>query len=352
MKLTAAKVEKLNLEEIEFMKKFNFTTEHIHSVVSLTKSWHEYNFLEGVSPFVRLNLAVLLDTLKNIKDKNSTDENQKSNFLGKIFERLAIPVARRVFDSNFLGYELVSVQAISTPVSLFYCVDVNGKMISKEMVARSRQVAVNIDLPECENVDHYKLKYKDNFYAMNLDAEMAFCSDLQIYFKNLFESEIVRDLKYVCRTTECEYQDKDQLFSLIEGLSAYVAINCKKDANWIVATPDVIKLISDKVEFIEKDKNENQYFNFVGIYDGKYKLFEDRFSESGEVLMGFKDHENPYHSGYFYCPFVIYNCPLNWEKGSIMSRYGKVLIENGFYGCVKIKNIPVDTPVVTAKEEE
>ena len=121
-------------------------------------------------------------------------------------------------------------------------------------------------------------------------------------------------------------------------------------ANWIVTSPQIASKLEALSEF-EAIATSDQIYNVgiqqSGVLAGKFKLISDPLFPNDLMLLGYKG-PSFMDSGYFYCPYVplqltptlLDTRTFNPTKG-IMTRYGKLLVENGerMYGIIKVANL-------------
>lgn len=121
-------------------------------------------------------------------------------------------------------------------------------------------------------------------------------------------------------------------------------------ANWIVTSPQIASKFEALSEF-EAIATSDQIYNVgiqqSGVLAGKFKLISDPLFPNDLILLGYKG-PSFMDSGYFYCPYVplqltptlLDTRTFNPTKG-IMTRYGKLLVENGerMYGIIKVANL-------------
>jgi len=161
-------------------------------------------------------------------------------------------------------------------------------------------------------------------------------------------------------------RNKALFYQCVEMSNDIYRQSLRGKGNWIVTSPQVASKLEALSEF-EAVATSDQVYN-VGIQQsgtlaGKFKLISDPLFPSDLILMGYKG-PSFMDSGYFYCPYVplqltptlLDTRTFNPTKG-IMTRYGKLMVENGerMYGIIKVSNltavgttIPTGFPIQTS----
>lgn len=141
------------------------------------------------------------------------------------------------------------------------------------------------------------------------------------------------------------------LMTAINQVSAQIhKATLRGGANFIVCSAE-ISAIFDDLEYFhvsnaapEQDKY-NMGIERVGSLQGRYQVYRDPYFPADTILIGHKG-TSLLDTGYIYAPYVplqltptMYN-PFTFApvKG-IMTRYAKKMVNNRFYGVVKVQNI-------------
>jgi hypothetical protein len=204
----------------------------------------------------------------------------------------------------------------------------------------------------------------------NIDAEAELTALLSEQVAAEIDREILRDLRrgaawrlnwdykgmtsrYV-NVSEGFYTQKDwnqTLMTAINQVSAQIhKATLRGGANWVVCSAE-ISAIFDDLEYFhvsnaapEQDKY-NMGIERVGTLQGRYQVYRDPYFPADMILIGHKG-TSILDTGYIYAPYVpmqltptMYN-PFTFApvKG-IMTRYAKKLVNNRYYGTIRIKNV-------------
>lgn len=341
-------------KDAENLRRLNFSETYIKSVASNTKKWASFGLLQGIAdPFIGRNLASLYENqlLHNEKwpgNQNLLPEGVESSIpiseWVQFWKRASIPVLRRCFDNDFIGYDLVSVQMMKSPEENIYLLDFNGRLYSVLIQSNSRILRSKWNVPE------------KGQYLNLLDAEAASIESFAKELLNEFSREIISDLAQSAgKSVKYEYVDESHLISLLEGLSAYIGAKCYvKDATWVVTSPQIISLLAEYIDIHDSVKIDQRHgVNFIGMLHNKWKIYEDSTAYQGDILMGLKDVRSHYFSGYIFSPYLPATPTPFWKKeevvsansGYVIARYGKRLTNPSFYGTIRMENLPQVTHI-------
>jgi hypothetical protein len=206
----------------------------------------------------------------------------------------------------------------------------------------------------------------------NIDAEAELTALLSEQVAAEIDREILRDLRrgaawrlswdYAGKTgrgidtsnSAAFYTQKEwnqTLITAINQVSAQIhKATLRGGANWIVCSAEVSAIFDDLEYFhVSNAAPEQDKFNMgierVGSLSGRYQVYRDPYFPADTILMGHKG-TSLLDTGYIYAPYVpmqltptMYN-PFTFApvKG-IMTRYAKKMVNNRFYGVIKVKNI-------------
>jgi hypothetical protein len=150
------------------------------------------------------------------------------------------------------------------------------------------------------------------------------------------------------------YTQKDwnqTLVTAINQLSAQIhKSTLRGGANFVVVSSEV-SAIFDDLEYFHvsnaspEQDNYNMGIERVGSLSGRYTIYRDPYAPANSVLIGHKG-QSLLDTGYIYAPYVplqltptMYN-PFNFVpvKG-IMTRYAKKMVNNRFYGHIKVDGL-------------
>jgi hypothetical protein len=213
---------------------------------------------------------------------------------------------------------------------------------------------------------------KDVSEFHNIDAEAELTALMSEQVAAEIDREILRDLRrgaawrlswdYAGRTgrgidttnSGAFYTQKEwnqTLVTAINQVSAQIhKATLRGGANWIVCSAEISAIFDDLEYFhVSNAAPEQDKFNMgierVGSLSGRYQVYRDPYFPSDTILMGHKG-TSLLDTGYIYAPYVpmqltptMYN-PFTFApiKG-IMTRYAKKMVNNRFYGVIKVKNI-------------
>jgi hypothetical protein len=202
----------------------------------------------------------------------------------------------------------------------------------------------------------------------NIDAEAELTSLLAQQVSVEIDREILRDLKTGApwqlswdfngwrrtATTSTNYTQKDwnqELITKINQISAQINKTCLMGgANFIVVSPE-ISAVFDNLEYFHATNaapGEDEYslgMEKVGNLSGRYQVYVDPYSRHWTLLVGHKG-KSMLDTGYIYAPYVplqltptLFN-PFNAAPVKfIMTRYAKKMVNNKFYGLVKVHGL-------------
>ena len=206
----------------------------------------------------------------------------------------------------------------------------------------------------------------------NIDAEAELTALLSEQVAAEIDREILRDLRRGAawrlawdykgvtgrgidtQNSAAFYTQKEwnqTLVTAINQVSAQIhKATLRGGANFIVCSAEVSAIFDDLEYFhVSNAAPEQDKYNMgierVGSLQGRYQVFRDPYFPADTILMGHKG-TSLLDTGYIYAPYVpmqltptMYN-PFTFApvKG-IMTRYAKKMVNNKFYGVIKVKNI-------------
>ena len=203
----------------------------------------------------------------------------------------------------------------------------------------------------------------------NIDAEAELTAMLSEQVAAEIDREILRDLRKAAAwqlrwdyngwrkasSAAAPYTQKDwnqTLITRINQISAQIhKSTLRGGANCIVVSSEISAVFDDLEYFHVSDANpEQDQYNMgierIGSLSGRYQVYRDPYSPAYSVIIGHKG-KSLLDTGYIYAPYVplqltptMYN-PFNFApvKG-IMTRYAKKVVNNRFYGHVRVDGIP------------
>ena len=203
----------------------------------------------------------------------------------------------------------------------------------------------------------------------NIDAEAELTAMLSEQVAAEIDREILRDVRKAAAwqlrwdyngwrkaaTSANPYTQKDWNQTLITRLNQVSAqihkSTLRGGANFIVVSSEISAIFDDLEYFHVSDANpEQDQYNMgierIGSLSGRYQVYRDPYAPAYSVIIGHKG-KSLLDTGYIYAPYVplqltptMYN-PFNFApvKG-IMTRYAKKIVNNRFYGHVRVDGVP------------
>lgn len=298
-------MDELIKEEVALLRNMNFAEEYIKGCYENCKKWGGTGLLRGITdPFIARQVSELLENQRLWNEQYDQDAQ---------WMRCSIPIIRRVFNQDLLGFHLISIQSARKPEDFVYFVNEDMRIRSVPSPVKTRFVALPWEGPKATKVGD-RIEYKGQKYLIGLDAEAEATLDYSAAYAHEINKEIVNDLLAICDNKDCVYQSPDQLFSLVEGMSAYIGTKTPNEATWIVAHPKVCELLRPSV-------------------GERWKLCEFDVPQE-KILLGYKSPKNHYLTGYIYSPYL----PFTMTEKGILIRYNKKLVNASFYGSITLSN--------------
>jgi hypothetical protein len=203
----------------------------------------------------------------------------------------------------------------------------------------------------------------------NIDAEAELTAMLSEQVAAEIDREILRDLRKAsawqlrwdyngwrkASSAASPYTQKDwnqTLITRVNQISAQIhKSTLRGGANFIVVSSEISAIFDDLEYFHVSDANpEQDQYNMgierVGSLSGRYQVYRDPYAPFFSMIIGHKG-KSLLDTGYIYAPYVpmqltptMYN-PFNFApvKG-IMTRYAKKVVNNRFYGHIKVDGVP------------
>ena len=202
----------------------------------------------------------------------------------------------------------------------------------------------------------------------NIDAEAELTAILSEQIAAEIDREILKDLRKAApwaarwdvngwrrmSAFSTNYTQKDwnqELITKINQISAQIhKATLRGGANFIVVSSEISALFDNLEYFHVSDASaESDQYNMgierVGSLSGRYQVYRDPYSPAWSIIIGHKG-KSLLDTGYIYAPYVpmqltptMYN-PFNFApiKG-IITRYAKKLVNNKFYGSVRVDGL-------------
>lgn len=207
----------------------------------------------------------------------------------------------------------------------------------------------------------------------NIDAEAELTAMLSEQVAAEIDREILRDLRKAApwqlrwdwngwrksSLAANAYTQKDwnqTLITKINQISAQIhKSTLRGGANFIVVSSEISAIFDDLEYFHVSDASpEQDQYNMgiekIGSLSGRYQVYRDPYAPAHSIIIGHKG-KSLLDTGYIYAPYVpmqltptMYN-PFNFApvKG-IMTRYAKKVVNNRFYGAVRVDGLQVFNP--------
>jgi hypothetical protein len=203
----------------------------------------------------------------------------------------------------------------------------------------------------------------------NIDAEAELTAMLSEQVAAEIDREILRDLRKAAAwqlrwdyngwrkasTAASPYTQKDwnqTLITRVNQTSAQIhKSTLRGGANFIVVSSELSAIFDDLEYFHVSDAQpEQDQYNMgierIGSLSGRYQVYRDPYAPAYSMIIGHKG-KSLLDTGYIYAPYVplqltptMYN-PFNFApvKG-IMTRYAKKVVNNRFYGAIRVDGVP------------
>ena len=202
----------------------------------------------------------------------------------------------------------------------------------------------------------------------NIDAESELTALLSEQIAAEIDREILRELRKAApwqarwdvngwrrmAAFSTNYTQKDwnqELMTKINQISAQIhKSTLRGGANWIVVSSEISALFDNLEYFHVSDASaeEDQYnmgIEKIGSLSARYQVYRDPYAPSWSMIIGHKG-KSLLDTGYIYAPYIPMQLtptipnPENFApvKG-IFTRYAKKLVNNRFYGAVKVDGL-------------
>jgi hypothetical protein len=348
----------------------------------LVKRWKPIGLLEGASGWEEIQLACLLENQRLLNELLLAGKKAPVN---TIFYRISIPLVRRVFDPVlFTPFQMISIQTMAGPNGLVYYTDSYNVFRNSPIQARNRYLRSTFPIFESkekpegdeikpwfadENTVYLTKTFSEIFdqdYTKNMDKEV----DLTAVLGRAIQQEIIREVIADLRTVifanpdnllTHQWRSAEHFVDYFRIASSQLGKLVGGEATWLLVSSVVGKELSRLPEDLFRpdvklgsNMREDQDVHRIGELARKWTVYVDPKFQDTEVLYGKRSRENPLDAGYFYCPY----CPFSIQQipsqdTRIMARYTKKLINDKYYGAIKILNfVPTEEPVVVPEVTE
>jgi hypothetical protein len=274
-----------------------------------------------------------------------------------------------VYGSSFNPARLDSVWCV--PVYEYYA-DLEANSSMGELTIRFSSVTVNATTRKMRA--HWTPELAQDLEAYHsIDAEAELTALLSEEVAAEIDREIIRDLiTQAMFETRWDYaglanssnffgtqKDWNQtLITRINEISAQIhKATLRGGANWIICSAEA-GAIFDDLEYFHVDSSaspETEKYNLgiekIGNLGNRYMVYKDPYMPSNIVLLGHKGNSF-LEAGYVYAPYiplqltsVITDSNDFTPRKGLMTRYAKKMINNRFYGVIRLDNINTYTSV-------
>ena len=275
-----------------------------------------------------------------------------------------------VADLTFPGVDGYAALSASTGVSFTYAYKVYADLEEDSEMA---EVTFGLDSVTV-SVESRKMRAQwtpelaqDVSAFHNLDAEAELTALLSEQMAAEIDREILRDLRRgAAWTARWDYnglrkqtntyfgtqKDYNQtLITKINQISAQIhKSTLRGSASWIVVSAEVSAVFDDLEYFHVSNAGPDQdKYNMgierIGVLQGRYQVYRDPYAPANTILIGHKG-SSILESGMIYAPYtpmvltpVMYN-PFDFKPiRGIMSRYGKKMVLNRYYGRIYVDGL-------------
>jgi hypothetical protein len=308
--------------------------------------------------------------------KGIVDYNDICDAVGVIYLELDL-THPAVTTSTYDGYTGI-VSGSSSSLSALVAGDLDiawGRYDSLELETEMGEVSFKLD-EVVVSVEERKLRAtwspelaQDVSAFHNIDAEAELTAMLSEQVAAEIDREILRDLRKAAAwqlrwdyngwrkasSAASPYTQKEwnqTLITRVNQISAQIhKSTLRGGANFVVVSSEISAIMDDLEYFHVSDANpEQDQYNMgierIGSLNGRYQVYRDPYAPFYSMIIGHKG-KSLLDTGYIYAPYVpmqltptMYN-PFNFApvKG-IMTRYAKKVVNNRFYGHVRVDGVP------------
>ena len=209
------------------------------------------------------------------------------------------------------------------------------------------------------------------FHSIDAEAEMTALLSEQIMGET--DREILRDLRRGAawsrsfdvngwkriNTFSTNYTQKDwnqELFTVINQISAQIQKSTLQGGANFVVISSPISAVFDNLEYFhatDASAESNTYalgIERIGSLNNRYTVYVDPLAPDNSMIVGHKG-KNMLDTGYVYAPYipmqlspVLTNVENFAPVRGIMTRYAKKMINNRYYGHIKVFGLTVFDP--------
>jgi len=290
--------------------------------------------------------AILLGRVKTLL-QDSASTNGAQTLLGDFENTIEIPQINFKILSSQVSAQTKKLKTVWTPemsqdLNAFMALDAEVELTN----ILSEQIATEID----------REILSDLLSVAYVKAAWSRMIGRYVYIDR---TGAIQDATYqgVFTGTQAFYGDQDQWHNTLGHVMNAVSnrimkLNLRQGANWAVVGPQVSSIIETMgKQFASSDNSTddaNSQYTFgiekIGTMN-RWTIFKDPYFPEDRMLLGYKG-KNALEGGYIWCPYIplivtptIFN-PDNFNpiKGCI-TRNGKTVIRNDYYGVIRILNL-------------
>jgi hypothetical protein len=245
-------------------------------------------------------------------------------------KRLLVPIVARTY-RQMITPKIVSVQAFSTPASLFYTLSPANQFLEIVCAAKTKNLKTQYTIEEFS-------KNSTSFYNLDTEAEFSAILSTEIALEN--DREVLTDL----RKNAIPMGKIKNLEKLATFHKEQLQIKSWNDLpivpyRWLVTSPEIADRISKMRGY---NAHERDFLPSVierlslgiermGIFND-YHIYQDRLFPQNQVLAGLKFGK--YGAGYIHMPYIALTpTPTTFHIGrrGFLMRYDKRLVNPNFY---------------------
>lgn len=287
----------------------------------VVESWEKVGLLKATEgDFKKKQLAYLLENQKNY---NSMINEGKSIMEFPPFFHQNIPAIVRIYN-NFIGPKIVSIQTIQQTDQVKYK-NLNGQMQSVSITRGQRRLKSQWVQPTFVENKHINL-------GRMADATIELMEGVVTELNR----EIISDLQQIAGSVSTHFwKAPKNLFDAILMASSGLSRKIGTAANWLIVSSCIGDELAKLEEWVSHSEDNPSFIlaRKAGKLAKKWDVYVDPLMENETILLGYKGDE--YQSGYFYCPSIMLDQD---ENGFILTRYGKKMLDAGYYAKINLEN--------------
>jgi hypothetical protein len=378
-------LEEKTRQQVEIFTQANLPTRLDTECLEMTKTWSKTGLLKKLDDwYVLSRMAILLENQRLINEQCVNPKPQDPGYSEcyAVAKRCSIPTVRRMYDpSRFIGWDIVSVQPLLGPagyvrflsweddwtahaksLGLLEEQDKLVEEVGKEVKGKWRYLQgkkcelklVNEDVAAKTRKLKSCYQYNQDLRQQRaLEYEVDMVADISFDIAGELSREILTDIRNNVGTLSTYgYSNNAEFYDKVCVVAEAIEKKIGEYPNWIVTSPKIGALLREvgfeEAESISK-REGRPFLGKLGVLKKQFTLYEDDLFPKDNLIMGYKNPDNPYHAGYHYCPYV----PLSmievmacgdgccWKPG-LVTRYAKKLLRCGskYYGKMVVNGLP------------